>query len=266
MAPLRTRQPETNEARRVPSVEEAFMGRFLSRAALIVYVLPVAAVAHAQTVDDLVAKNLQAKGGPEKWKAVTSVKMTGKVTMQGKELPIVVYAKRPNSNRQEIGPPEMHVVQAFDGSSAWAMVGTQPPSELPGAAAEMMKNGADFDGALIDYKAKGHTIELIGKEKLEDKEAYHLKVTMKGGQMVQHYYLDATSGIELKTVSEADLAGSGQRQTIETRMSNYQQVNGIMVPHTISQLMNGKPVAQMTIDKVEFNPTIDDDMFRMPKK
>jgi hypothetical protein len=89
---------------------------------------------------------------------------------------------------------------------------------------------------------------------------------MKGGQMVQHYYLDATSGIELKTVSEADLAGSGQRQTIETRMSNYQQVNGIMVPHTISQLMNGKPVAQMTIDKVEFNPTIDDDMFRMPKK
>ena len=125
------------------------MRRFVSRAALIVYVLSVAAVVHAQTVDEIVAKNLQAKGGAEKWKAVTSVKMTGKVTMQGKELPIVVYAKRPNSNRQEIGPPEMRVVQAFDGTSAWAMMGGQPPNELPPAAAEMMKNGADFDGALI---------------------------------------------------------------------------------------------------------------------
>ena len=68
----------------------------------------------------------------------------------------------------------------------------------------MMRNSADFDGALIDYKSKGHTVELVGKEKLRRRaDVYHLKVTMKDGH-VQHYYLDAESGIELKTTSRVD--------------------------------------------------------------
>jgi outer membrane lipoprotein-sorting protein len=138
-----------------------------------------------------------------------------------------------------------------------------------------MKNGADFDGALIDYKSKGHTVELVGKEKLAptdpvakeklaSTDVYHLKVTMKNGH-VQHYYLDANSGIELKTSAEVDM-GTGMKQTLETEMSNYQQVNGIMIPHVIKQIVGGKPLVQMTIEKVEFNAPVDDALFRMPKK
>jgi hypothetical protein len=87
---------------------------------------------------------------------------------------------------------------------------------------------------------------------------------MKNGH-VQHYYLDANTGVELKTMADVDL-GTGQKQTIETEMSNYQQVNGILIPHSVKQTINGKPVVQMTIDKVEFNAAIDDALFRMPKK
>ena len=244
------------------------MRRCVSRALIALTVLVSAAAAHAQTVDEIVAKNLQAKGGTEKWKAVNSVKMTGTVTMQGMELPLTVYAKRPNSNRQEIVLQEKRVVQAFDGTTAWMinpMTGSDEPLALPGPAAEMMKNGADFDGALIDYKSKGHTIELVGKEKLAEKDVYHLKVTLKGGH-VQHYFLDAETGIELKTSSELDMTGSGQKQALETFMSNYQQIDGIMIPHTVRQVMGGNPIAQMTIQKVELNPPVDDALFRMPAK
>src|SRR5688500_491568 len=111
------------------------------------------------------------------------------------------------------------------------MMGSDVAQELPGPAAEMMRNTADFDGALIDYKAKGHTVEFVGKEKLDATEVYHLKVTMKGGSHVQHYYLDAKSGIELKTSADIDM-GTGTKQALETEMSNFQQVNGIMIPHT----------------------------------
>jgi outer membrane lipoprotein-sorting protein len=243
------------------------MRLWLSRAALVLAMISVTAAAHAQTVDEVVAKNLQAKGGAEKWKSVNTVKMTGRITMQGMQLPLTVYAKRPNFNRQEIVMQDKKLVQAFDGMTAWLinpMMGTDEPQALPGPAADLMRNSADFDGALIDYKSKGHTIELVGKEKLADKDVYHLKVTMKSGH-VQHYYLDAETGIEIKTSSEVDI-GTGSKQTLETQLSNFQSVSGIMIPHAVTQLMNGKPVVQMTIDKVEFNSVIEDDLFRMPKK
>jgi hypothetical protein len=129
-----------------------------------------------------------------------------------------------------------------------------------------MKNSADFDGALINYKAKGHTIELVGKEKLADKDVYHLKVTMKGGQ-VQHYFLDAESGLELKTSAEVDMGiGAGTKQTLDTEMSNYKAEGGITLPHTVKQFVNGKPTVEMTVTAVEFNAALEDAMFRMPKK
>jgi len=241
----------------------------MSRLAFALSLLAVSAVAHAQTVDEIVAKNLQAKGGAEKWGSVTSVKMTGKIAAQGQEMPLTMYAKRPNMNRQEISLPDGRIVQAFDGTTAWVinpLTGSDQPQPMPGGIADMMKNSADFDGALINYKTKGHTIELVGKEKLADKDVYHLKVTMKGGQ-VQHYFLDAQSGLELKTSAEIDMGmGGGAKQTLDTEMSNYKSEGGIMLPHTVKQFVNGKPTVEMTVTVVEFNTAVDDAIFRMPKK
>ena len=243
------------------------MRRCVSRLGFVVIVFSAAAAAHAQTVDEIIAKNLEAKGGAEKWKSVSSVKTTGRISIQGgMELPLTIYAKRPNYMRQEMVMQDKQLVQAFDGTTGWLinpMTGSDAPRPLPGNAAELMKTGSDFDGSLINYKEKGTTIDFVGKEKTEGAEVYHLKVTMKNGH-VQHYFLDTNSGIELKTSADVDM-GTGQTQTIETEMSNYQQVDGIMVPHTVKQLVNGKPVVQMTIEKVEFNAQIDDALFRMPK-
>ena len=245
------------------------MYRQVSRLAFAAMLL-WAAAAPAQTVDEIVGKNLQAKGGAEKWQSVTSVKMSGNISVQGQQLPMTVFAKRPNLNRQEISLPDGKVVQAFDGTTAWLinpMMGSTEPQPVPGGAADMMKNSADFDGALINYKAKGHTIELIGKETLAEKAVYHLKVTMKGGQ-VQDYFLDADTGLELKTSAQVDLGmgAGGQKQTLDTEMSNYKPINGIMIPHTVKQFMNGNQMVEMAITSVEFNAPMDEAMFKMPAK
>lgn len=243
------------------------MHRQMSRVALALSLFSVvASAAHAQTVDEIVAKNLQAKGGAEKWQSVDSVKMTGRIAVQGQELPLTMYAKRPNKNRQEISLPDGRIVQAFDGTTAWVinpMMGSDAPQVVPGGVADMMKNSADFDGALINYKSKGHTLELVGKEKLAEKDVYHLKITMKGGQ-VQHYFLDAESGLELKTSAEVDMGMGGTKQTLDTEMSNYKAEGGIMLPHTVKQFVNGKPTVEMSVTAVEFNAPVDDAMFKMP--
>jgi outer membrane lipoprotein-sorting protein len=239
----------------------------LMRSGFVLISLVASATAGAQTVDEIVAMNLKAKGGAEKWSSVKAVKMTGKITMQGMEAPVTVYARRPNSNRQEVVFQGNKMIQAFDGTTAWGVnpVMGDAPQAAPPAIAEMIRNRADFDGALINYKEKGTTIALVGKEKLDGSEVYHLKVTTKG-DFTQDYYLDAETGLERKTVAEVDMMGSGQKQTLEIHMADYKQVDGINLPHTIRQAVDGKPMVQMVVEKVELNPALDDALFSMPKK
>jgi outer membrane lipoprotein-sorting protein len=241
------------------------MNRYLSRLTFALALL-CAGVAHAQTVDEIVAKNLQAKGGAERWQAVKSVKMAGSLIVQGRKMPLTVYAKRPNFHRQEITTPNGQVIQAFDGTTAWVLnpMMSSAPQAAPAATTEIMKNTADFDGALLNYKEKGHAIEFIGTEKLGENTVHHLKVTMKGGH-VQHYFLDAQTGIELKTSAEIVLM-SGEKQAVDTEMSNYKTIGGIMIPHSVKQVVDGKTIMEMAITSVEFNAPIEDELFHMPKQ
>lgn len=236
----------------------------LTLAAALFAVPTLAIPSHGQTVDEIVAKNLKAKGGAEKWKSVSSVRMSGTFSAQGMTMPMTVYAKRPNMSRQEITLKERKLVQAFDGTTPWIInPGSDVAQEITGPPGDLARNSADFDGPLMDYSAKGHTLELVGKEKLGAAEVYHLKLTKKGGS-VEHYYLDADSGMEMKRTAEMD--AGGMKQSIETALSNYKSIDGIMIPHSIKQSLNGTEMAQMTIDKVEFNAPLDDALFRMPKK
>ena len=245
--------------------------RRTSRFSLIVLALALAAPgflrAQAQpTVDDIVAKNLKAKGGAEKLKSMQSMQMSGTATVQGMEVAMTIYSKRPNMMRQDLKVQDKAIVQAFDGTTVWMvnpLMGSDTPQELTGPQADSMKDQADFDGTLTDYKAKGHTIELVGTEDVDGRKAYHLSVTKKNGQ-IQHYYLDADSGIELRVTTTIDQGG--QPMTIASDLSNYQEVNGIMLPFSMKQSMNGTPLAQMTIEKAEFNVPLDDSLFKMPVK
>ncbi|MDA1305954.1 MAG: hypothetical protein O2917_01665 [Acidobacteria bacterium] len=219
----------------------------------------------APTVDEIVAKNYASKGGLEKWKSIQTQKMTGVASAQGFELGMVVYGKRPNLGRQEMtievpGQPVMTMVNIFDGEKAWTinpMMGTDAPQEVPGADAEVVKDQSNFDGALVDYKIKGHTIELMGTVAVGGKPTHHLKVT-RTGQPTQHYYLDVETGVELKITTEA--AGG---PAVEAEMSDYRDVEGVLVPHLIKVSQGGQVQAELRISKVEFNVAIDDALFRV---
>ena len=129
----------------------------------------------------------------------------------------------------------------------------------------MVKQQADLDGPLVDYKAKGTTIEVLGVETVDGKKVHKLKVTPKTGRPVT-LYLDAETGLEAKTVMEApaDAAGPGApAATLESVFSNYQSVGELTMPHTIQQKANGQ-VLQINIDKIELSPGADDSLFAMP--
>ncbi len=70
-----------------------------------------------------------------------------------------------------------------------------------------MADQADIDGPLVDYKAKGHQVELVGKEKVEGSDAYKLKVTKKDGD-VEYYFLDADSYLPVRVEGKRTIRGT----------------------------------------------------------
>jgi outer membrane lipoprotein-sorting protein len=233
-------------------------------------------VAEAQTLDEVITRNLQAKGGLETLKATNTVKMTGRFKTQGIEMLMTTWAKRPNLVRREAEftppprpgdpagqtPPAQKNISASDGKTVWVIMGNAPPQAVPGAQAEGVKNDAEFDSIFVNYREKGHRIELVGRETQDGKPVFHLKVTRKDGP-VQHYFLDTGTGLESKIVTDVDQ--NGMKLSVETELSDYRQVEGRMVPFRTKQSANGTTAAEMSVETIQFNLPMDDSMFRMPK-
>ena len=222
----------------------------------------------AQSLDEVIARHIQAKGGVQKLKAVQTIRQTSRMNMQGMEATVVVVGKRPNLLRQEMTMAGQRVINGFDGQSAWIVNPLVSPGggaiRLTGPEAEITREQSNFDPPLLDYKEKGYRVELVGLETLGDRKVHHLRVTSPARVMpkpqVQHAYLDADTGLEVKLVTETE---SGR---FEQELSDYRDVDGVKVPFLIRMLTNGVLQSEIKVEKVEFNVKVDDAIFMMPKK
>jgi outer membrane lipoprotein-sorting protein len=241
--------------------------RVTSRAVyLLVALLCGTLGAQAQTADEVVQQNLKATGAAN-WKNVQTMKVAATITVQGQKAAMTVWEKRPKLLRQELLIQNVTLVQAFDGETVWAINpqmfgGSEAPHEVPGPAAASIKDQAEFESALLDYKAKGNSVELVGKETVSGHDAYHLKVVRKSGP-VQHFYIDTQSGLSVRVTTDIDQGG--QPVTLTSDPSNYKAVEGIMMPFNITQTVGGMATVVLSIDKIEFNLPMDAAMFKMPK-
>lgn len=227
----------------------------------------VSTAAWAQTADELIEKNIQAKGGREKIQAIKSLRMTGKMTMgQGMEAPITMEIARPDKMRTEFVFQGMTGVQTYDGKEGWALMpfmGKTDAEPVSGKQLEAVKEQADFDGLLMDYKTKGHQVEYVGKEDLEGTPTYKLKVTKKNGD-TGYYWLDAETFLEIKASGKTNV--NGQDIEGETWFGDYKEIGGVMFAHSVENKAVGQPGSMsITISKIEVNPDLPDDRFGKPQ-
>lgn len=225
----------------------------------------------AQTVDELIAKHVEASGGTEKLKAVKSVRISGKLSGGGGfEAAVTETKKRPEMVRQEFTVQGMTGVQAYDGKNGWQIdpfQGKKTAEAMSEDDLRAIKESADFDdwaavGPIVNYKEKGNQVELVGKEDVEGTPAYKLKVTLKSGD-VRYIYLDADSYVAIKQESKRTIRGA--EREFETSIGDYKEEGGIMVAHSVEAKPKGAPQGQkITIEKVEINPDIPDSYFQMP--
>jgi hypothetical protein len=229
---------------------------------------PAAAKTTALTVDEIVAKNIQARGGVDKLKAVKTMRMTGHMTIgPGTEAPMMIEVKRPDKLRLDVTAQGMTLSQAYDGKSGWQINPFAGNKNAEPMSADELKEAAeqaDMDGPLVDWKAKGHKVELVGKDKVEGTDVYKLKVTLKDGN-VHYLYLDADSFLDIKNEAKRNVRGT-EIETEQT-IGDYKGVGGMMVPHSFEGGAKGRPEKQkITVEKIEVDIPIDDARFAMPQK
>lgn len=222
----------------------------------------LAPAATAQTVEEIIAKNLEAKGGVQKLRDTTSVRMTGTMTIQGMKGTTVALSKRPRAFRREMDLGGQKMVQGYDGTTVWMERSGMAAQEMPpGPQSDALKRN-DFDSAFLDWQQKGHKIEYVGKVTDAGKEYYHLLFRPKDGPPIE-YLIDPTTGLEAKTIMSME--DPGGKAKMETRFTDYRNVDGRMIPFVMTNFMNGTQVQQIRLDRVEFNVPLDDALFRMPK-
>lgn len=222
--------------------------------------------AFSQTAEELVNKNIEAKGGMEKIKAIKTLRMTGRLIGGGITATAGQESMRPNLVRETFSLQGMTAVQAFDGSTGWQIqpFGGRKDPELMGE--DDMRDlliDSDFDGPLVDYKAKGNVVEYLGHDIVDGDDALRLKVTLKDGDIL-YYYLDPDTYLEIRKETQKFIRGSVRENASD--LGSYKPVAGVMFPFSIASGPKNDPTSwqTVTVDKLEANVPLDISDFAVP--
>jgi hypothetical protein len=238
-----------------------------TRLVVVFTVLCLSLCAWSQSADDLVSKNIQAKGGMDKIKAIQTYRSTGKLVGGGGFTAVVGQeGMRPNQVRETFALQGMTAVTAYDGSTGWQIQpfgGRKDPEFMGEDDMRDMLIDADFDGPLVDYKAKGNTVEYLGHDVVDGDDALRLKVTLKDGDII-YYYLDPDTFLEIRKETQEFIRGS-VKETVSD-LGSYKPVNGVMYPFSIASGPKNDPTQwqTITIEKIEVNVPVEHAEFAVP--
>jgi hypothetical protein len=226
----------------------------------------------AQTADDLVAKNLEARGGADKLAAIHSYVARGQLRLPGdfklsyEEMRARldpakdVCAVRINAQIQGLT-----VIQAYDGANGWRVnpfEGRKDAEKMGADEARSLADEALIDGPLLASRAKGSKIEYLGREDVDGTDAYKLRVTQSDGTIFT-YYLDPDVYLEIRMDEQRTIRGAMQ-ETV-TDYGDYEKVAGVYFPFSISSSPPNVADKQViTVKSADANVDIPPDTFAMP--
>jgi CubicO group peptidase (beta-lactamase class C family) len=221
---------------------------------------------NSDELNELIEKNINARGGYEKLKAVKSLKITAKLVQPGRETPVILTIKRPNFVHGEVLFPSP-MICGYDGKTAWwfNQARFSEPQILPAEEALDFTRHADFGDLFVDYEQKGQKIELIGIEDLDGQKAHKLKIPSQNG-IIRYVYLDAENFLNVK---ESYTSKNEKDFGMDVIYKDFRAINGVMFPfyHNITgEHLSNNWMLKTIIERIEMNADIDDSIFKMPQK
>ena len=238
---------------------------------LLILFLVSVQFASGQTVDEVIDKYVAARGGKEKLNSIKSIYMEGSREMMGAEVTVKITKEQDKLSRTEFemaGSTGYFLVTEKEG---WTLIPMRSPTptKMPEEALPAMQTETDITGPLVDYVAKGHKAELIGKDTSNGNLAYKIKLTTKAGKEI-NYWIDATTYLLVQSSAKGGAmfggggrragAGAGEPAEVITLYKDYKDVGGVQFPHTIEMKTNGgegRGGGGTTFDLIEVNKPVD---------
>jgi hypothetical protein len=256
---------------------------------------------------EIVDKNVAARGGLDAWRAVKTMSLEGKLGAGGNQratlqvpdapgqakrsrqpvlparpveevqLPFVMKLQRPRKMRFELEFAGQTAVQVFDGANGWKLrpfLGRRAVEPYTADELKTTSMQADLDGPLVDYAAKGTRLELEGLEKVEGRDNYKIKLTLKNGES-QRVWIDAQTFLETKMSGQPRRLDSTDHP-VEVYMRDYRAVNGLQIPFVLETRVlpvtktalglkdTPVPPERTLIEKVVVNPNFEEALFSKP--
>jgi outer membrane lipoprotein-sorting protein len=234
--------------------------------------LAVSATARAElTAEQIVEKNLAARGGVEAWRKIDTMMWYGHLESaraQVPSMPFTMQQKRPNKSRFEVNTPSDKSLRVFDGTRGWKVKparngrGGSPEPYTPQEVTFAFRSQG-LDGPLIDYQAKRNTVALEGIDEIQGHKAFRLKVELGSGE-TDHVWVDATTFLEVR-YDRPSYGPTGTPQTVSLFYRDYRPIEGLQIPSVIETAGGpGSPPDKMVIDRVFLNTPVDDRVFAQP--
>lgn len=228
---------------------------------------------NAQSVEEIIGNYLENTGGAENWENVEGIRMNASINQMGMEIPIeMVQLKDKMYTKISIQGQEIKQ-GVFDGETLWSTNFMSMKAEKSDQEdVDNVKNElAEFPDPFLNYKDKGFTVELMGTETVEGSDVFKIKLTKKpmvvDGEEVPNvsiYYFDSENFVPIM-VHEEVMSGPGKGMIMESKMSDYQEVEGLYFPFSMTQGVKDQPGQPITIESIELNPSIDDSEFNFPE-
>ena len=217
---------------------------------------------NAQTVDDVIQKYSKAMGGLAAFKAIKTMKTTGTITTQGVDLSLTSQIINGKAVRTDVQAMGQSVINAYKDGKGWKInpfAGVTTISDMTPEELIDFKSQTMIASQLMDYKARGHKVELQGQEDVEAIKTYKIKLTNKDDNKVTTYFISVADNTIIKSVSTRQI--QGQEIEIETFYSDIKDFNGLKFPMLRTQKMQGQVFQEIKIANIEFNVPVDEKIF-----
>lgn len=221
---------------------------------------------NAQTVDEVIAKHVDAIGGRAKLDEVKSVYIEGSMDVMGNQAPVAISILNGKGVKTESEMMGNKVTQVYTDKGGWAinpMMGSSAATPMPD---EQFKAGEDqvfFSGPLANYEKTGGKAELLGQEKVGDANAYKIKFTNKDGGETT-FYIDATTYYLVQSATKINMMG--QEIELVSIFSDFKKTDsGLTYAYMVDANFGSQFSMTTTIKSIEINKQIDPAIFEMPK-
>jgi hypothetical protein len=217
------------------------------------------------TVDQVVAKYVAARGGLDTIRSIKTLREKGRLTAGADRQALVTRElKRPGHTRFEITVQGVTGVFVSDGQHGWKMSpfdGDTEPKPLSEDVVNDAAEQADIEGPLVDWKAKGHRVELAGVEQVGGHDAWKIKMTLKSG-VVRYEYIDSKTGYRVRTDTTRLVHGRPMQVTMT--FGDYRKIGGTVFPHLVEIASADRPqTLRVVVDHIDVNPPLAEDRFAM---